>query len=360
MSEVAYELDPESVALHVEAQAEQIALQPVDEACAVSRPDTIGETYVEMERCALEDEQPPLFHAAGLDASRTPAKEAAGLKPAASAAERLVEGHLPILKAAEERHTQAHDALGALRSRAPGAAKWHYLAKTGLLIGDVTTLAGSFIWLGEEPVLATVMAVSAAVATVTAGLSGREVRDIRNRARRALASEELAPALQEYGHLFKHPDKGWSFVKALSWVSVAVASTIAASIFALRASLEDPLVGLVFGGIAAAIAAASWIESYMYADDISDVLDTTEKDYQRELARHERLAASAPWRIREEAVVEADSIVEEHEKRGEAAEHHLRSLRYGILRRNPHVVGHGPAAEPTAIGQTTRRSGGAK
>lgn len=360
MSGVARDVDPEAAALQAEVQAEQIALQPVDEAHAVTRPAELGDTYLELERRALEDEQPPLFDATGLKASREAAKEAAGLAPAASAAERLVEGHLPILTAAEVRHTRAHDALGTFRRRGPGATKWHYLAKTGLLVGDVTTLAGSFIWLGEEPVLATVMAVSAAVATVTAGLSGAEIRDVRSRARRARPAEELTEAQQEYGPLFEHPDKGWPFVKALSWVSVAVAGTIAASIFALRASLEDPLVGLVFGGIAAAIAAASWIESYMYADDIADLLDTTEKDYQHELARHETLAASAAWRAREEALVEADSITAEHTKRGEAASHHLRALRYGVLRRNPQIVGHGGAAEPTAIGQTTRRSGGAK
>ena len=353
-------LDPADAAEQAEARAEQVALQPVDGARAVAKPDSIGETYGETEQKALEDEQPPLFTAAGLESSRESATEAAGLRPAATAAERLVEGHLPILKAAEDRHTQAHAALGSFRRRPPGATKWHYLAKTGLLVGDVTTLAGSFIWLGEEPSLATVMAVSAAVATVTAGLSGGEARDVRNRARRARPAEELPEAQRPYAHLFEYPDTGWPFVKALSWVSVAVAATIATSIFALRSSLEDPLVGLVFGGIAAAIAAASWIESYMYADDIADLLDTTEKDYQRELTRHERLAAATPWRAREEALVQADSIAAEHEKRGEAAAHHLRSLRFGILRRNPQVVGHGPAAEPTAIGQTTRRNGGAK
>ena len=352
------DLDTETAALQAETAAEQIALQPVDEARAVARPGSIGETYAEAATKALEDEQPPLFHAAGLETSRESAKEAAGLKPVASAAERLVEGHLPLLQAAEDRHARAHDALGSFRRRPPSATKWHYLTKTGLLVGDVTTLAGSFIWLGEEPALATVMAVSAAVATVTAGLSGAEVRDVRNRARRARPVDALTEAQLEHAHLFEYPDRGWPIVKALSGVSVTVASTIAASIFALRASLEDPLVGAVFGGIAAAIAAASWIESYMYADDIADLLDTTERGYQRELARHEKLAASTLWKRREEALVEADSIAQEHQKRGEAAAHHLRSLRFGILRRNPQVVGHGPAAEATVIAQTARRAGG--
>lgn len=352
-------LDPVATALEAEAQAEQIALQPIDTAAAVARPTSIGDTWVELERQPLEDEQPPLFDASGLEAAREPTKQAAGLAPAATGAQRLRDGHLPILEAAEERYIRASDALGSFRRRPPKAKLPHYLTKAGLLAGDLTTLAGSFIWLGEEPALATVMALSAAVATVTAGLSGTEVRDVRNRERRARPSEELTEKQQPFAHLFEAPDRGWRFVKALSWVSVSAAGTIATAIFALRASLEDPLVGLVFGGIAAAIAAASWIESYMYADDIADLLDGTEADYQREFTRHEKLAGSQPWRLREEALVEANSLTTEHTKRGEAARHHLRSLRFGILRRNPQVVGHGPAAEPTMIGQTTRR-GGAK
>ncbi len=352
------EFDPMIAANEAETRAEQIALSRIDEVAAVTRPANLGDTYVELESEALEDEQPPLFDAAGLEASRNPAKEAAGLASAASAAERLLDGHLPILQAAQDRSVATHDALASFRRRPPNTQKWHYLTKAGLIVGDVTTLAGSFIWLGEEPILAVVMAVSAATATVTAGLSGTEVRDVRNRQRRARSFEELTEKQQQFAHLFEAPDQGWPFVKALSWVSVSVAGTIAASIFALRSSLEDPLVGLVFGGIAAAIAAASWIESYMYADDIADLLDNTDAGYQRETYRHERLAGSTTWQRREEALVEAESITAEHAKRGEAARHHMRSLRFGILRRNPQVVGHGPAAmERTAIGQTARRGG---
>jgi len=352
--------DPATAALEAEALAEQIALQPVDEANALARPNGIGETYLELERQSLEDEQPPLFDATGLEAAREAAKEAAGLAPAASAAQRLLDGHAPLLHATQARSLQARDALVAFRRRAPGAYKWHLLTKAGLLVGDITTLAGSFIWLGEEPALATVMAVSAAVATVTAGLSGAEVRDARNRARRARPSEALTEGQRGYAHLFEAPDPGWPFVRALAWVSVCVAGVIAAAIFALRSSIEDPLVGLVFGGIAAAIAAASWIESYMYADDIADLLDATDKDYRVELARAQQLASAPAWQRREQALIDADSITREHHARGEAARLHLRALRFGILRRNPQIVGHGYASEPTAIGQTTRRGGGAK
>lgn len=350
------DIDPMIAAAQAEGRAEQIALPRIDEAAALARPASIGNTYAELENRELEDEQPELFSATGAEASRAPKVEAAGLTLAAEAGKRLVDGHLPVLDAAQRRYVETTDALASFRRRPAKSKLWHYLAKGALLIGDVTGIAGAAIWMGEMPAIAVVMAVSAATATVAAGLSGTEVRDVRNRARRARAVEDSSE-MQQYAHLFEAPDHGWPFVKALTWVSVAAAGTIATAIFALRSVVEDPIVGLVFGGIAVAIGAASWIESYMYADDIADLLDNANADYEREVARHERLAASAPWRRREEALAESASIVTEHEHRGSAARHHLTSLRFGILRRNPQVVGHGPAPDSTVIGQTPRRGG---
>lgn len=351
------DIDPMIAAAEAEGRAEQIALPRIDEAAALPRPTTIGDTYAEMENRALEDEQPALFAATGTEASRASKAEAAGLAPAAEGGERLVDGHLPILEAAQRRYVEVTYALASFRRRPAKSTLWHYLAKLALLLGDLTGIAGATIWMGEVPVIAVIMAVSAATATVAAGLSGTEIRDLRNRARRARPVEQLLEQQQPYAHLFEAPDQGWPFVKALTWVSVAAAGTIATAIFALRSVLEDPIVGLVFGGIAASIAAASWIESYMYADDIADLLDNADADYEREVSRHERLAASTAWKRREEALVESDSLVAEHRERGEAARHHLTALRYGILRRNPQVVGHGPAPDSAAIGQTTRRGG---
>lgn len=353
-------IDPLAGASEADARAEQIALPRVDEAGATPQPDSVAKLWVSPEYDELTLEQHELHEATADELARGADVEAAGLDPAASAASRLVEGHLQLLQAAEARYVDTHDALASFCRRPANSKKWHQLTKAGLLVGDVTTLAGSFIWLGEEPILAAVMAVSAAVATVTAGLSGGEVRDIRNRERRARPPEQLSEKQQPFAHLFEAPDRGWRFVKALSWVSVSVAGTIAAAIFALRATLEDPLVGLVFGGIAAAIAAASWIESYMYTDDVADLLDVTNADYQREVARHNALAASEPWKRREKALIAGKSIRAEHKHRGSAAGHHLQALLNGILRRNPQTAGNGPAADTTAVGQTTRRSGGAK
>lgn len=353
------EFDPLVGATEADARAEQIALQRVDETSATPQPDTIAHSWVVPEYEELRDEQPLLHAAAGLEASRQLQREAAGLNPSAVAAERVVAGHRTVLEASERRAVETTDALAAFRRRPPKAKCWHLLAKSAFLLGDIAGISTAAIWLGEIPAIAVVMATSAAAATVAAGLSGGEVRDVRNRERRARPASELSDALQPFAHLFEAPDRGWRFVKAVTWVSVGIAGTIATAIFALRASIEDPLIGLVFGGIAAAIAAASWTESFSYADDVADLIDHADADYQRERERHLKLATNPDWKRHEETVAEADSTTREQERRGEAAAHHVRALRYGILRRNPNVAGNGPAVEPTAIGQTARR-GGAK
>jgi hypothetical protein len=353
---MAHEVDPQIVAaIEAEARAEQVTLQRVDEATAMPRPTSIGDTYAETENEALEVEQPELFSAAGLDASRNAAIEAAGLELAGTAGGRLLEGHATVLEASEQRLLATLAALASFRRRPPKAERWHYIAKGAFLFGDIAGIASAAIMLGEIPGVAVVMAISAAAATVVAGLSGGEVRDVRARDRRARPLDQLSEVQAPFAHLFEANDEGWRFVKALCWVSVSVAAIIACGIFALRASVDDPLVGAVFGGIAAAIAAASWIESYMYADDIADLITHATADYQHALELHQHLAESPVWKQWQEALTEADSITGEHQHRGAAARHHLRSLRYGILRRNPHIVGHGPAAESPASHQTARR-----
>lgn len=348
-----------AAAAEAEARAEQVNLPRIDEAAAIARPSSIGETYSELENQALEDEQPEQFAAAGIEAGRASSIQAAGLALSAKTAAEILSGHAAILAASERRLLDTDAALAPFRRRPPKAERWHYAAKFAFLLGDVTGISSAAIMLGEVPGIAVVMAISAAAATVAAGLSGTEVRDVRNRERRARSADLLTEQQRPFAHLFETPDHGWPFARALCWISASVAATIGCAIFALRATVDDPLVGVVFGGIAASIAAASWVESYMYADDIADLIAHAESDYQRVAERHQSLAGAAPWKHREEALAETDSITREHDKRGVAARLHLRSLRYGILRRNPQVVGHGPASEPIATHQTARR-GGAK
>lgn len=338
--------------------AEEVTLHRVDEAAAVARPENISGTWVEDEYTDLEAEQTPLWDASGIATARPAEVEAAGLAPAAAAAERMTTGHSPVLEAAATRYADTTEALSPFRRRPPGGKLLHYAAKSALLTGDMVGVTLMGINIGDYPVLAGLMSISAASAAVISGLVGADVRDLRAAQRRRRDVDSLTEKQLPFQHLFTGIDDGVKIVKTICGVSAGTALTIAAGIFAGRAELEGALTGLIYGGIAAAVAAASFIESYMWADEIADQIDNSSVAYEKELARHERIAGSQKWRRQLEKTTEADSIVREHDQRGQAAGDRVRALKWGILRRNTGVVGHGPGIPSTgAVGRTTRAGG---
>lgn len=325
----------------MEAAADTITLHRVDEAGAVARPAHIGDTWVEMEYDALRAEQISLWDAAGREASQPAEAEAFASRLAADAGERMTHGHEPILAQAEKRYIYTVEALSPYRRRPPKTKLLHYAAKTALLLGDMVGVTVMGINIGDYPILALLMSISAATAAVIAGLVGTEVRDLRMAQRRRRDPGTLTAAQLPFEHLFTGGDGGVKIVKILCGASATAAFLIAASIFAGRAELDGALVGLIYGGIAAAVATASFIESYMHADAISDAIDAACAHYEKELARHTRLAGSTVWRERHQKIAETESIVSEHASRGEAAAHHVAAIKWGILRKHPGVVGHG-------------------
>lgn len=345
------------LAADADLRAEQIALQRVDEARAITRPEHIGRLHVETEYDELEAEQPPLWEAEGTVASRSAEGAAAGQDLAADTDEALAVGQRALAEAAREQYLTTLTVLRPYVRRPRHAGVSHVLTKTGLFIGDGVGLASAALWLGEVPAIAAAIAISAATATLTAGLSGAEVKDLRSRAFRRTDPDRLPASLQPWGHLFVASDAGRAYVRALIYVSVSIAASLAVAILALRSIVEDPVVGVVFGAVAAAIAAASWVSSYMHADEIADVIDGARGVYEREARRAQKLASSVPWQQRAESTTEAASLRAEHAKRGEAASARLRALRARVLRLNPGVAGHGAAVRPDGVGQTTRRGG---
>jgi len=357
---MAKNIDPNAAAAEQEAAAEQIALQGVDKAAAVAQPDNVANTWVEQEYDELEAEQGPLWAASGIEESRPATMKEAGLKPAASAAEHLLTGHTPVADAAATRVADTTEALAPFRHRPHGTKFFHYAAKGGFLLGDIAGISTAAIWGGEIVLIAIVMSISAAIATVVAGLTGAQIRDLRSARRRARDKDSLTEKQRPFQHLFSGRDLGVGIVRGMVGVSFIVAILVGAAIYALRFTIQGPLVGLVYGCIAVAIAAASFIESYMYADEIADQIDNANHDYEKTLTRHTRLAGNTPWKQHQETAAEATSITAEHAERGKAAKDRIRSLKWGILRRNPGIAGHGPAIESSVVGRTTRKAGGTK
>src|ERR1019366_10689837 len=131
-----------------------------------------------------------------------------------------------------------------------------------------------------------------------------------------------------FQHLFSGRDLGVGIVRGMVGMSFTVAILVGAALYALRFTIQGPVVGLVYGCIAVAIAAASFIESYMYADEIADQIDNANHDYETTLARHARLAGNDRWKRREESASEVTSITAEHAERGKAAKDRIRSLKW--------------------------------
>lgn len=347
---------PHDFAGTAEVAAEEIRLQRVDDATALPRPGAVAESWVEKEYDELESEQSPLWGAEGVAASHSARVDAAGLAASAAGAKRRLDGNDVLLKATETRAFATTNALAPFRRRPPKAALWHYLTKTALYLGDTVGISSAAILLGELPILAVLMSISAAAATITAGLTGAELRDIRARRRRAVMVDLLVDEQKPFLHLFSQEDEGIRVVKTVIGASLTTALLIAFGIFSLRTTVEEVLVGVVFGAIAAAIAIASFVESYMYADEISDAINNTERDYAKALVRHARLAGDQYWSRYEKFAAEAQSLANENLARAEAAQAHVRALKWSVLRRNPGVAGHGTPEATVKVGRTRRQA----
>ena len=161
-------------------------------------------------------------------------------------------------------------------------------------------------------------------------------------------------------HFLDGHDEGQKTVKAIVYTSVAVGTLISTGIFALRASVDGPLGGLIYGALAAGIAGASFISSYVYADDAADAIDAAEKSYDKATKRYLKLAGHTRLERALCASTEAESIKAEHSARGKAATAAHEGLKHRVLRRNPGVAGHRPAENPPPIIGSKARSKGAK
>jgi hypothetical protein len=344
-------------ATDADTRAESIMLPQVDHASAVmglSNPHTL---HSDDEYGELRTEQERLWDADGIAASSPPRAEAAGLNLAAITDARIVTGREELADIAREQYARAIRALTPFVRRSPKATIPHLLTKVGLYMGEGAGIIGAALLSGEVVLIAIIMGISVATATLVAGFSGAEFRELRSRALRQRDPDMLTEGQRAYLHLFTGPSSGWVYVKALLWVSGAIAGTLAVAIMALRSVVEDPLVGIVFGMIAAAVAAASWVDSFMYADAVMDVLEASESASKKADADARKAAESPPWRRQAEAQIATTDLREEHTERGNAAAAHMEALRYRIRRLNPAVAGHGRAHEAAPIGQTTRRGG---
>ncbi len=343
-------LDPLVIAGEVEETAAKVTLPQAEQTHVLARPEAIGHLWVEDEYDELQVEQRHLWDASATSAARESRIEAARLKLTASEAEALVAANRTVVDGARTRLERTTQVLAPFRRRAGHTKRWYQAGKAGLLCGDIAGFGTAAIWLGELPAIAIALAVSAAVATIAAGLIGVEVRDREQRRQRQQAVHEPSDALQEFPHLFLEPVGG--SLKRVLTVAAGTAGTIGVGIAALRSAVDDPVIGIIFGGISLAVAGGSFLVSYAGADEVADLLDHVEADYDRAIAKHLALSDTPAIQTIAASTAQANSIIEEHRARAEAAERRIRSFKWSILRRNPSHAGHGPAAR--LGGQTPR------
>lgn len=349
-------LDPLVVAGEAESLAENIVIPHAEQSEVLVRSNGVGRLWVEQEYDELEHEQPALWRATAVAAAQESQLQVAQFRVAATETTQIVADDRRLVDDARDRLLRTMLVLAAFRRRAKGTKLWYQLAKAGLLLGDIAGFGTAAIWLGELPVIALTLAASAAVATIAAGLLGVDIRDRELRRQRQRAVPEPSAAQQEFPHLFT-ADEASVTIRRVLIVASSTAGTLGIGIAALRSAVDDPFIGLVFGGIALAVAGGSFLVSYAGADEVADLIEHAEAAYARAVSTHLQYSERPAIAQFERATAAQDNILAEHVARGEAAAHRVRALKWGILRRNPRHAGHGLAAGRAVPigGQTPRR-----
>lgn len=328
-----------------------VNLQRVDEATAVTAPEVLAaDTWMERGFDELAAEQQQLWPAEGEAASRDEAATAVGLTNAVEAQQFLLAKAACLVGTTKESYEHSQSTLLAWVHRGPHANFRYWVGWTVLGMGDAVGVAGAAILLGEEVWIAAGQALATGLAAVTAGLAGHDLKELRLARQRKRDPDDLTDDEKRYRRFFDDTSPGDSLLKVVAYLAGAIVVLIALGIFALRASIEGGLAGLVFGTLAAATALASFMNSYAHADEVADLIAVARRNYQGAVQDYRRISQAVPLRRQAEALEKASSIEQEYALRGQAAAHHIQAMKFQSLTANPGVVGHGPnnSKRPTA------------
>lgn len=340
-------------------EADAVTLSRLDEVGGHPRPAGVGLTYAEQEYHALADEQELTWPAEGEREARSHQVDAAGLVPIAAATEFLLSESEKEVREAHADHQHAARVLTSLVRREPAAKLRYWICWPVFWLGDCGGVWSAAVTNGDVPYIAFFQACAAGLAGACAGLVGSELKHLQMARTRRRDPESLSSDEQRYRRLFTDNDDGVGIVKLIGLLSLMVVALLGIGIYALRTSIEGSTSGLTFGLLAAATAIGSGLLGYSAADEVADLLATTAKRARRAEKRHLRFASSAALQARAEAAEAARSIQAEYQLRGQAAGKRVESLSHRVLRRNPHVVGHGYATgeQSGVIGRRPRRGG---
>lgn len=337
-----------------------LSVIPLDEAPELHpRPDAVGTTYVEHMGAIRAEEQLNHYRALGENLARPFKEEADAHREAAAREARLIDAHQPVVDKAIAKYHLLLDVAGdALVRRHPRERSWYHARMILFLMGDLVGVAGGLIILGEVPVLAIIQAVAAAVAAVTSGLLGGEVKDCRLARQRRRDPDSLPEEHKRHAHLFQGPDDGEYMAKMMVLGSLTIVVLLGIGIFMLRSATEGSDAGAFFGLIAVAVAAGSWVSCYAYTDDLADKVEQAEHQVHRTMAHHQKLMALPARSIVAQADATAGSIEKEYDDLGWAAYRRVMATVYGWHADRPTIFGHGwaPGRSPAGVADVGTRA----
>lgn len=348
-----FTVSPATAVDQLVAETDSINLQRIDEAASVLWPSNLGITHGEREFDALGQEQAAAWPAEAEVASRPRRVAAARVNRSAEEAGFAVKAQREDLESIRTANEHAFQTLMPFVRRSPHDNARYWLSWAGLGLGDTAGVWGAAISLGEIPELALGQAFATGLAAVTAGLVGGELRMLAHAKARQRDLDSLTEDERRYRRLFEGADAEKAMTKLAAHTAVTVGVLVTGSIFALRAATEGSLAGIAFGCMAFATALASFVSSYIHADEVADLLATYDRHYRTALKRHARASKARPIRQYAAADTEVASIEREYAHRGDAAVRKVEACKHRMLRRNPQVVGHGDAADSVNVALPT-------
>lgn len=329
--------------------AEEIEVERPSEQAGMTLRPSRAKSYIEREFDRYGEESYINRQADGLAAARSARQDAAAVTLAAELAEAQARDNVARLRQAEADRDHAHRWLGHFARRPKHGHALYYLFLALLGLGDAVAVTGASLMWGEPWVLAIGQGLASGAAAVAAGWVGGDVRHRRDavaRAQLAAEGELSSEVCERYPALFAPvPDERDTYRLALT-IALLVVVCLGSAIFALRAAVEGSLLaGVIFGGLAVATCLASFVNAWVHADRIADLLERYDGATRHTERQHVRLAQAPAPAQRNRAVAEADSIEREHRLRGEAVREGVLALAEGVMRRHPEIFGHAIAPE---------------
>lgn len=236
-----------------------------DRSTAVASPLPFDASFVSDRSKALEEAAIKEHVARGGLATREVRREAARWARRAARRERQLERRLGEVESVADlldaynrtvRPMERHEPTRAERIR-------YRLFQVAFALGDVAGITNGAMQLGDAWPLALTQGIGIGIAGVSAGMVGGEVRRQRERANRPA---EPPAGAEAFADLFG-PDQGRPEASIVFAIAGVAAGLIALGQFALRASLDGNVVGLVYAAFGAVMVAGSFINSYVHAYD---------------------------------------------------------------------------------------------